>query len=153
MPAGTEVKTLTEARSQDPFSEYIQHQMEMIVMLALGQKMTSLGEATGLGSNLADVQKSEFESLVSRDCLQIQNAMSRCAVKKVVNKILGQDEVLCKFEFVEKRDTNPQEYIDLALKLRDLGASIDVAKLKDITGLEFIKDTVADVWTPAKGDE
>lgn len=69
LPPGTDVKTLSEARGQDPFTEYIQHQMELVVMLALGQKMTSLGEATGLGSNLADVQKGEFESLVTRDCL------------------------------------------------------------------------------------
>lgn len=149
LPAGTDVKTLSEARGQDPFSEYIQHQMEMVVMLALGQKMTSLGEAAGLGSNLADVQKSEFESLVTRDCFQIQNAMSRCAVPKVIREVLGESKTLCRFEFVEQQQVKPQEYIDLALKLRDLGATIDIAKLKDLTGLEFIADQVKDLWTPA----
>lgn len=148
MPAGTDIKVMSEARGQDPFSAYIQHQMEMVVLLALGQKMTSLGEAAGIGSGLADVQQGEFSNLVTRDAKMIQNTLSRCAVKKVVNQLLKQKEVLCKFEFVEDEDITPAEYIEMANKLHALGAVIDLQELKKLTNLSFIKDDVKDLWSP-----
>lgn len=55
MPSGASVNTLTDARGQDPFSAYVEHQQEVIVLLALGEKMTTLGGAAGLGSNLAEI--------------------------------------------------------------------------------------------------
>ena len=56
LPSGAQVTQLTAARGQDPFSEYCSHQMETIVLLALGEKLTTLGGSTGLGSNLAEIQ-------------------------------------------------------------------------------------------------
>ena len=56
LPSGAQVQQLTAARGQDPFSEYCDHQMETIVLLALGEKLTTLGGSTGLGSNLAEIQ-------------------------------------------------------------------------------------------------
>lgn len=50
----------------------------------------------------------------------------------------------------------PAEYLELAQKCKDLGLKIDVQKLKDITGLQFISDEEKDVWTPeteSEGDE
>ena len=51
--------------------------------------MTTLGGATGLGSNLAEVQSQEFADLVSYDCKRIANTFTRCAVAKCVKKMFG----------------------------------------------------------------
>ena len=56
LPSGAQVQQLTAARGQDPFSAYCDHQAETIVLLALGEKLTTLGGPTGLGSNLAEIQ-------------------------------------------------------------------------------------------------
>ena len=96
LPAGAQVNTLTDARGQDPFSTFVEHQQEVIVLLALGEKLTTLGGSTGLGSNLADVQSREFDNLVNYDCKRIANVFTRCAVKKCVEH-LGQEDVLCRF--------------------------------------------------------
>lgn len=53
---GSKVDELTAARGQDPFSEFCKHQMEMIAILATGGTLNTIGGATGLGSNLAEVQ-------------------------------------------------------------------------------------------------
>lgn len=148
LPSGAKIDQLTAARGQDPFTAYIQHQMEMVVLLALGQKMTSLGQAAGLGSNLADIQSDEFNNLVTRDCKMIQNTLTRCAVKKVVKNILKQKEVKCRFSFVEDEPTTPSEYIEMAQKLAALGATVDLQELKKLTNLTFIKDDSGDLWTP-----
>ena len=148
LPPGARVDTLSEARGQDPFSEYVNHQMEMIVLLACGEKLTTLGGATGLGSNLADVQAQDFNNLVNYDCKRISNAMTRCAVTKCVRKMFNTDEVKCRFSFVEDDNVLPEKYIELANSLKNMGVTIDIAKLKEMTGLSFIADEQSSVWQP-----
>lgn len=151
LPGGAKIDMLTSARGQDPFSSYCEHQLETIVLLALGEKMTTLGGSAGLGSNLADIQSQEFNDLVTYDCKRIANAMSRCTVRKCV-KHLGYTEQLCRFEFIEQDKTTPEQYLNLARQAKDLGLSIDVTKLKELTKLSFIGDEEKDVWTPEKKD-
>ena len=120
--------------------------MDMIVLLACGEKLTTLGGATGLGSNLADIQSQEFNNLVNYDCKRISNAMTRCAVAKCVKKMFNTDDVKCRFSFVEDDNVTPEKYIELATSLKNMGVTIDIAKLKEMTGLSFIADEQSSVW-------
>lgn len=45
---------------------------------------------------------------------------------------------MCRFAFLEDEKITPAEYIDMAMKLHGLGATIDLAKLKELTDLPFI---------------
>ena len=148
LPHGTEVDMLSEARAQDPFSEFIKHQMEQFSILATGGTLATLGGSTGLGSNLAEVQNTQFQSLVNYDCKRIQNAL-QMVVDKCVKKLFGENEKsLVRFEFIEADETTPAEYLDLAQKCKSLGIKIDIQKLKEITGLQFIGDVEQDMWQP-----
>ena len=148
LPPGAKVDALSDARGQDPFSEYVNHQMDMIVLLACGEKMTTLGGPTGLGSNLADVQSQEFNNLVNYDCKRISNAMTRCAVAKCVRKMFNTDEVKCRFSFVEDEHISIKEYLEYATTLQQLGGTIDLQKLKELTKFDILADDVKDVWKP-----
>lgn len=152
LPPGAKVDALSDARGQDPFSAYVDHQMEMIVLLACGEKLTTLGGATGLGSNLADIQSREFENLVSYDCKRISNAMTRCAVAKCVRKMFNTDEVKCRFSFVEDEHISIKEYLEYATTLQQLGGTIDLQKLKELTKFDILADDVKDVWKPTIKD-
>lgn len=55
LPYDAKVNVLDSARGQDPFTSYIQHQMEMISILATGGTLMTIGGSTGLGSDLARV--------------------------------------------------------------------------------------------------
>lgn len=134
---GATVTQLVEARTDEPFNEFVKHQEEIICIMAIGGALNTLGGATGLGSNLAEKQDEHFQSLINLDAKKIQNTINAVAIEKICREILGQDR-LCRFKFTEQDDTTAAEYLELALKARDLGASIDIAKLKDITNLEFI---------------
>ena len=152
LPSGAQVNQLTAARGQDPFSAYCEHQMETIVLLALGEKMTTLGGSAGLGSNLAEIQSQEFSDLVSYDCKRIANTMTRCTVAKCL-KHLGFKEQLCRFEFVEQDNVDPIKYLEMAKQVKDMGIKVDVQKLKEITNLPFISEEEADLWTPERKKE
>lgn len=150
LPHGAEVHLLTEARGQDPFSEYIQHQMEMISILATGGTLMTIGGSTGLGSDLARVQQESFNSLVNQDCKRISNAISNSVVGKICEK-LGLGDVKCRFTFVEDDEYTADNYLDMAIKLNGLGMKIDPAELKKLTKLTFIDDTEKE-WSPSKED-
>lgn len=134
---GAQVTQLVEARTDEPFNEFVKHQEEIICIMAIGGALNTLGGATGLGSNLAEKQDEHFQSLINLDAKKIQNTINAVAIEKICREILGQDRI-CRFKFTEQDDTTAAEYLELALKARDLGAAIDIAKLKDITNLEFI---------------
>lgn len=124
--------------------------MEMIVLLACGEKMTTLGGASGLGSNLAEIQSQEFQNLVNQDAKRISNTLSRCAVKKCVEALFPGQECLCRFTFTEADDTTAKEYLEMAASLHSLGVSLDITELKKATGLQFIKEDEVELWTPKR---
>ena len=148
LPYGTDVKSMDSARGQDPFSEYIRHQMESISILATGGTLMTLGGSTGLGSDLARVQEESFNQLVNQDCKRISNAITNCVVKKIVRKILGEAEVCCRFTFTEDDVYSPDEYIDMAIKLHSMGIKLDPALLKEKTQIDFISTVQPDEWSP-----
>ena len=156
VPFGTDVHFLTEARGQDPFTAFINHQSEMFCILATGGTLDILAgtqgsSGTGMGSSVSDNQKTQFDSLVNFDCKKIQNAMS-VAVSKCIES-LGARKALCRFEYVEKENTKPMEYLELAQKLVDIGVPVDIAKLKELTNLSFIKDDQGDIWKPTEKND
>ena len=148
LPNGAKVNMLDSARGQDPFSEYVKHQMEMVCILSLGGTLLAMPGATGLGSDLARVQQESFNSIVNQDCKTISNAVSASIVSKCVKHLFGDSaKQLCRFTFVEDDEHTANDYLDMAAKLKDLGVKIDNSKLKEVTKLNFIDDTDVE-WKP-----
>ena len=153
LPYDAKINILDSARSQDPFTSYIQHQMEMVCILSLGGTLLAMPGATGLGSDLARVQQESFNSLVNQDCKLISNAMSSIVVKKCVQHLFGKNaKNLVRFTFVEDDEYGPEDYLNFAERAHSLGMKIDVSKLKELTKLSFIDDT-EQTWTPEKEDK
>lgn len=126
LPYDAKVNVLDTARGQDPFTEYIKHQMEMISILATGGTLMTIGGSTGLGSDLARVQQESFNSLVNQDCKRIANAMTSSVISKCVKQLFGPSaQQRVRFIYVEDSEYTADNYLDMALKLRDLGVKID----------------------------
>ena len=153
LPYGSNVHLLTEARGQDPFSAFIQHQIEQISIASTGGTLMTIGGAAGLGSDLARVQQESFNSLVNLDCKRISNAITNSIIRKCVKRFFKTDDLKIRFEFIEQDDTSPDEYLALAERCKNLGLTIDAAELKKLTKLSFISDEVKDVWQPVRESE
>lgn len=148
LPANSKIDILDSARGQDPFTSFIEHQMELIAIISLGSSLATIGGSTGLGSNLAEVQNDQLISLINRDCKRIANTITSCAVKKCIDRYFPGQQMKVRFSFVENDQIKPEEYIGMAERVKALGLSIDVQKLKELTHLEFISDEQKDIWTP-----
>lgn len=146
LESGADVKELTSARGQDPFSLFCRHQMEMISILATGGSLNTIGGSTGLGSNLADMQNKQFTQLVDRDRKQLTRAMNQ-----IVSKILGTlgEEKLCRWEFISDEDET-DHVLDTTQKLLKLGMTIDNEKVKRLIKYDIFADTEDQkaIWTP-----
>lgn len=150
IPNGADITQLTDARTDEPFNEFVKHQEEVICIMAIGGALNTLGGATGLGSDLASQQNEQFQSLINQDGKKIQNTINAVAMPKVIRG-LGYSKALCKFKFTEQDDTTPKEYLELAKQAKDLGATIDIQKLKEVTGLQFISmpnQEESEIWSP-----
>ena len=151
LPPGTKIDQLTDARGQDPFSKYVEHQTEQIVLLACGSTLGTLAGPTGLGSGLAESQENTFDSLVDYDCKRIANAINESALWKI-QKAMGWRELLCKFDFIKESD-NSDEILDLALKAKQLGFAINMEKLQKIAPkLSFIEEATSNPQTMKTSD-
>lgn len=146
LESGADVKELTSARGQDPFSLFCRHQMEMISILATGGSLNTIGGNTGLGSNLADMQNKQFMQLVDRDRKQLTRAMNQ-----IVSKILDTlgEEKLCRWEFISDEDET-DHVLDTTQKLLKLGMTIDNEKVKRLIKYDIFSDTEDEkaIWTP-----
>ena len=60
--------------------------------------------------------------------------------------------MLCKFEFYDGDKIKAAEYVDMAVKLHDLGITIDAEKLKELTNLGFINTDIKEVWKPGDNE-
>ena len=120
--------------------------MEMISILSVGGSLNTIGGSTGLGSDLASQQNEQFKSLINQDCKKISNAISETIVNKVVKHLFGNVDCKVRFTFIEDQEYSANEYIDMAIKLNQLGMKVDVKKLKELTKLNFIQDV--EEWSP-----
>lgn len=158
LPQGAEIQALTDARGQDPFSKFVEHQQEVIVLLACGSTLGTLAGPTGLGTGLAESQNETFQSLVNLDCKRIANAISNVVVRKCVKHLFPGEPVLCRFNFTERNNTTPMQYLEYALKAHMMGLDVNVARLKELTGLDFLSKEQTmleggEVWSPSNGND
>ena len=145
LPSGAKVDELTAARGQDPFSTFCQHQMEVIAILATGGTLNTIGGATGLGSNLADVQNEQFNKLVRKDIRKIEKAMTK--VVGVVARGLGLNPEGLRFNFVSDED-DTKEVLEVAEKMKGLGLTIDIEKMRKYIKYDIMSDAQKDLWMP-----
>ena len=145
LPSGAKVDELTTARGQDPFSAFCQHQMEVIAILATGGTLNTIGGATGLGSNLADVQNEQFNKLVRKDIRKIEKAMTKGV--GVVARGMGLNPEGLRFNFVSDED-DTKEVLEVAEKMKGLGLTIDIEKMRKYIKYDIMSDAQKDLWMP-----
>ena len=140
LPYGTTLNVLDSARGQDPFSEFISHQQDVIAILALGSTAAIFPQSSGLGSDLNSTQTRILNNLVSQDCRLIQNALSNNF------KDNGFDKV--RFEFNGLKNYSTKEMISLIQSLKDIGLPIDTDKLIKTLDLDIFVDKPSEqVWS------
>ena len=148
-PYGTNVITQEVnpggATSIETFIEYMSKQ---IVLASTGGTLASLAQATGLGSNLADVQNDVFKTIVKHDAAKIGDLINRGVAKKLLDAQFPGQPHLAYFDLEDESKQSPDKYLDDAVRAKNAGVAIDVQQLQELTGYKLAPvEEPHDTWT------
>lgn len=145
VPYGSNVNFASEARGTDPFSEFIDHQMKLYVLLATGGTLTSLSES-GSGTLAGNAQMEVWKGIVRGDIRTISNAINKQLCEGLIKgcKDFRGKPVLAQFELDSTPKMTADEIMDLAGKVSSAGFEMDPDELSKATGFTIRKPAQTD---------
>ena len=155
-PFGTNIITekidSTNGQSIQDFLEYMSKQ---IVLASTGGTLTSLAQATGLGSNIADVQQDVFKTIVRHDAYKIGDLINRGIAKKLLDWKFPGKPHLVYFDLSSEDKQNPEKYLADAVQAKNAGFEIDQNQLEELTGYKLTRIEVkpTNEWTVPNKEE
>lgn len=141
IPHDSEVNFASESRGVNPFTDFVDHQMKLFVLLSTGGTLTSLSEATGIGSGASETQMDTWKQIVRADVRMVSNAINRQLCQRFVSehKDFKGKPVLVEFRLDTEPRLTAKEAVELASSLSSAGYEMDVAELSQLTGFTLRK--------------
>ncbi len=140
VPNGTQVSYASESRGTNPFTEFLEHQQKLVVLMATGGTLTSLAES-GSGTLGGNAQMDVWRQIVRRDVRIIANALDKQLCEPLVRRAFPGEPVLAEFSF----DTSPdriqhaKKVLELAGLASSAGLEMDVDELSNECGFSLAR--------------
>lgn len=160
LPYGSSVHYASEARGTNPFKEFLQHQQELVVLMATGGMLTSLTGATGIGQGASAAHEETWRTIVRRDAGLIASALNRTVTDALLDRAFPGKPHLARFDFETRAAPTPTEIFECAGKAVAAGYKVEKAELEERTGYRlmeaqmegaFMEGATAAPSTPAAG--
>ena len=139
-PSGSSITDFAGgSRGTDPFSTFITHQEERIVLLSTGGTLTSL--AQGDTGNLAGgAQMEVWKQIVGRDAGVLAQAVTTSIVRPFLERNFWGRPIAADFELSMPTKMTPQESANVAATLRQAGWRVKQDELERATGFTLEKE-------------
>lgn len=148
-PSGTALSDfMGGSRGQDPFSAFIRHQEERVVLMATGGTLTSLASAD-TGALAGGAQMDVWREIVARDAVAVGAALSRGLVRPYLERAFPGRPCAADFAFDLERRATPQEAAQVAATLRTAGWRVGRAELEKATGYTLEREEAPAAPAPA----
>ena len=134
LPFGSTVSYATEARGTNPFKEFLEHQQQLVVLMATGGMLTSLTGATGIGQGATSAHEETWRTIVRRDAVAIATILNRTVSDALLDRAFPGRPHLAQFDFETEPKPSAGEVFDLAAKAVQAGYQVDKAELEERTG-------------------
>ncbi len=133
LPNGSGVTYAAEARGVNPFSEYLRHQQELVVLMATGGLLTTLAES-GSGTLAGNAHLETWRQVVRKDARIVGEAIQAQLVAPWLRRKFPDRPVCSVFDFDAEPAPTASEVLDDAVKARQAGYEIDAKELSEKTG-------------------
>ena len=133
LPNGSGVTYAEGARGVNPFSEYLRHQQELVVLMATGGLLTTLAES-GSGTLAGGAHLETWRQVVRKDARIIGEAIQAQLVAPWLRRTFPGRPVCSVFDFDAEPAPTASEVLDDAVKARQAGYEIDAKELSEKTG-------------------
>ncbi len=134
VPNGSEISWASESRGTNPFTEFIEHQQKLIVMMATGGTLATLSEATGIGGGASDVQQDEWRRIIRADKRIISNAFNKQVCEPILRAAFPGKPILAEFQLDDTPKPTPKEMLELASAAASAGFEMDADELSEAIG-------------------
>lgn len=149
-PAGSSITDFAGgSRGTDPFSSFIRHQEERIVLLSTGGTLTSLAQAD-TGALAGGAQMEVWREIVRRDAGVLAQAVHRSIVRPYLAHAFGGRGCAVDLSLDIPRKPSPKEAAEVAAVLRQAGWIVDRAELEAATGFTLEREPAAPAFGTAK---
>ena len=147
-PSGAAITDFMGAsRGQDPFSAFVRHQEERIVLLSTGGTLTSLAES-GSGTLAGAAQMDVWREIVARDAVAIEGALSRGLLNPFIRRAFPGSPVCVDLALDRAKKPTALETAQLAATLRSAGYAVDRDELEEAVGFSLSEAEVAQPSSP-----
>ncbi len=137
LPNGSAVTYATEARGTNPFKEFLEHQQQLVVLMATGGMLTSLTGATGIGQGASDAHEETWRMIVRRDASAIATSLNRTISDALLDRCFPGKPHLAQFDFETEPAPGPDEVFDIAAKAVAAGYRVTREELEERTGYKL----------------
>lgn len=139
VPYGSNISFASESRGTNPFTEFIEHQQKLIVMMATGGTLATLSEATGIGGGASDIQQDEWKRIIRADKRIISNALNKQICEPILRKLFPGKPILAEFQLDDTPKPTPKEMLELAQAASSAGFEMDAEELSQAIGYKLTK--------------
>ena len=137
------------SRGQDPFSAFIRHQEEKIVLLSTGGTLTSLAQAD-TGTLAGGAQMDVWREIVRKDAAVVAQAVNAMCREYLARAFPGQG-VAVDFTFDTGKKLTAQEAANVAATLKQSGWLVNRDELEKATGFTLEKAPETPPQAPFNG--
>ena len=140
VPYGSQVNYASESRGTNPFTEFIEHQMKLVVLMSTGGTLASLAES-GSGTLAGEAQQDEWLRIIRADKRIIANALNKQICEDIIrsHKDFKGKPILAEFQLDSDPQPTAKEVAELASTLNSAGFEMDADELSQITGFKIRK--------------
>ena len=139
VPYGSNISFASESRGTNPFTEFIEHQQKLIVMMATGGTLATLSEATGIGGGASNIQQDEWKRIIRADKRIISNAVNKQICEPILRKVFPGKPILAEFQLDDTPKPTPKEMLELAQAASSAGFEMDAEELSQAIGYKLTK--------------
>ena len=138
VPYGSSISFASESRGTNPFTEFIEHQQKLIVLMSTGGTLASLAES-GSGTLAGDAQQDEWKRIIRADKRIISNALNKQICEPILRKAFPGKPILAEFQLDDTPKPTPKEMLELAQAASSAGFEMDAEELSQAIGYKLTK--------------
>ena len=139
LPFGSQVNYATEARGANPFTEFLRHQQELVVMMATGGILTTLA-APDSGALAGGAHENTWRSVVARDIRTSGRAINRTVTRRLLADRFPGRPMLAMFEFDPEPKPTATAVFEDAGKAKLAGYLVAQDDLEKRSGYKLVAD-------------
>ncbi len=136
LPNGSDVKTLSEVRGQQPFQMRLEWLQKQLVLAGTGGMLTMLSEPTGIGGGASSSQESVWNTIIRRVAHTVESPFNRQYDRRVLAAKFPGRPILAQFALRTRQEKDVGAAVTNIAALAQAGYRVDPAQVAAETGYE-----------------